>query len=173
MSRIIVADKTDLRNLVDIVLAPPAPLWPPAPGWYVVAAVALVTVVTISIRWWQRWKANAYRRAALRCLNSDATGSWQELPAFVKRVALAAWPREQVAGLSGEEWLKFLDASVGSKNFTQGNGRWLLALAYEPTAASRMSPGDQEDVIRIIRHWIKSHSVTATEQPLSLITPRS
>jgi hypothetical protein len=37
------ADLTSLENLYDIVMPPPIPWWPLAPGWYVVGGVLVQT----------------------------------------------------------------------------------------------------------------------------------
>jgi hypothetical protein len=59
------ADPTSLENLFDVVVPPPVPWWPPAPGWFVVGGVVLGLVFWTVWRVWRRWRAAAYRRAAL------------------------------------------------------------------------------------------------------------
>src|SRR5262245_11663928 len=63
--RVVVADPASLDNLIDIVTPPPVPAWPPAPGWYVVAAVAALLFGWSLWRAAVRWRRAAYRRAAL------------------------------------------------------------------------------------------------------------
>jgi hypothetical protein len=70
---------------------------------------------------------------------------------LVKRVALAAFPRERVASLSGQEWLAFLDATGRTDAFTHGPGRTLES-GYEP-GRHRASP----QLFAAVRHWIKRH----------------
>ena len=36
------ADPTSLENLFGLVVPPPVPWWPPAPGWFVVGGMVLV-----------------------------------------------------------------------------------------------------------------------------------
>ncbi len=79
-----------------------------------------------------------------------------EIPALLKRTALAVFPRADVAGLSGEAWLGFLDASAGSTDFSSGPGRLLADLPYSPAAAS--PPADQmRELLKISRRWIRRH----------------
>ena len=110
------ADPTSLEHLFDLAVPPPVPWWPPAPGWFVVGGVVLGLGFWGAWRAWRRWRAAAYRRAALaewRQLKAQAADSGhreialRHLPELVKRVALAAFPREAVASLSGETWLRF------------------------------------------------------------------
>ena len=62
------------------------------------------------------------------------------LPRLVKQTALAFRPRTEVAALSGEPWLQFLDASYGEKGFTEGPGRLLPKLAYASLAQEGRHP---------------------------------
>jgi Domain of unknown function (DUF4381) len=56
------ADPTSLKNLFDIVVPPPVPGWPSAPGWFVVGAVLLVLGFWVAWRAWRHWRAAAYRQ---------------------------------------------------------------------------------------------------------------
>jgi hypothetical protein len=95
-----------LERLHDLVLPPTVPWWPPAPGWYAVFALALAAVALLGWRLWKRWRANAYRRAALRELDrrKDA-GAIAEL---LRRTALAVAPRPVVAAMTGTAWVDWL-----------------------------------------------------------------
>jgi Domain of unknown function (DUF4381) len=166
-------DPTSLERLFDIVAPPPVPRWPPAPGWYLVGGLALVLGSWGAWRAWSRWRAAVYRRAALaewRQLKTKATVSGhreaalQHLPDLAKRVALAAFPREVVASLSGEAWLRFLDRTGHTDAFTTGSGRLLSELAYDPRLAARLDMSTIEDLFRIIQGWIRHHSTLMDAQ---------
>ena len=62
-----------------------------------------------------------------------------QLSLLVRRTALAAFPREQIAPLSGAAWLAFLDRSSGGTEFSRGPGRWLASAPYAQTGPNRQS----------------------------------
>jgi hypothetical protein len=167
------ADPTSLENLFDIVVPPPVPRWPLAPGWYVVGGVLLALACWGAWRVWRRWRAAAYRRAALaewRLLKTQAAdpehreAGLRHLPELVKRVALAAFPREAVASLSGMEWLRFLDRTGHTDAFTHGRGHLLPELAYDPRVARQLDTGAVEDLFRIVQRWICDHTTAVDTQ---------
>jgi uncharacterized protein DUF4381 len=173
------ADPTSLENLFDIVVPPPVPWWPPPPGWFVVGGVVLGLVFWTVWRVWRRWRAAAYRRAALaewQQLKTQAAdpklreAALQHLPELVKRTALAAFPRGEVASLSGEAWLRFLDRAGHTDAFTHGRGQLLPELAYDPRLAAQLDTAAAEDLFRIVHRWIRGHS-TAVETHMSITTP--
>lgn len=105
-------DPASLENLRDIAVPPPVSWWPPAPGWWVVLATLGVVGLALGWRAWLAWKKNAYRRQALRELGRAATP--QEIAEILKRTALAAFPRSNVASLSGDAWCSWLGSSCGT-----------------------------------------------------------
>jgi len=116
---------TSLDRLHDIVMPPDVPWWPPAPGWYAVLAVAVVLLCWLAFRFWRSWRANAYRRAALRELASanDAAG----VAEILRRTALVIAPRADIAQKTGDDWLDWLESRGGGapsaemrENFTRG-----------------------------------------------------
>jgi hypothetical protein len=170
------ADPTSLEHLFDIVAPPPVPWWPPAPGWFVVGGVVLVLVFWGTWRAWRRWRAAAYRRAALaewRQLKTRAAdpghreAALRHLPELMKRTALAAFPREAVASLSGMKWLQFLDRTGHTDAFSHGRGQLLPELAYDPRLAARLDTAALEDLFRIVQRWIRDHS-TVVETHMSV-----
>jgi hypothetical protein len=155
-------DTGSLQNLNDIVLPGPVPWWPLAPGWYVLFAVLAVALVYLAGRWWNARSQNRYRRQALAELaairRDQNTGSLQQLPVLVKRAALAAWPREQVASLNGPAWHRFLDASAGGGQFGAGAGATLDRLAYRTHRTDEHSQEDLEQVLAAAEFWLKHHA---------------
>ena len=101
-------DAASLDRLHDLAPPPEVSWWPMAPGWYVVSGILLLVVLLVLYRFWRHWKANAYRRAALRELNSldDATA----IAALLRRTALVIAPRSRIAGKTGTAWLAWLAA---------------------------------------------------------------
>jgi len=146
------ADPADLSNLHDIVLPAPISYWPPAPGWWMLALALLSLMLILIARLVAHHRRNAYRRAALREL--DAIGpavdsaSAVRISAVLKRAALVAFPREQVAGLTGPAWPAFLDRTGRTNAF--GNGD-LAALAYGGGGRE----GDA--ILKAARHWVRFH----------------
>ena len=61
-------DAASLQNLHDIVLPEPPPLWPPAPGIWVLLVIGLAVVTALVVWWWRVRSRNAYRRAGLALL---------------------------------------------------------------------------------------------------------
>jgi Ca-activated chloride channel family protein len=72
----------------------------------------------------------------------------------VRRTALAAFPREQIAPLIGPAWLSFLDRSYSGEEFSHGVGRLLVSGPYQ-----RMPPDGAElqSLVRLVRRWIRGH----------------
>jgi len=106
-----------LESLKDIAVPEPVSWMPQTWGWALAAVLLLVVILLLVLRALRRYRANAYRRQALVELNgieprildpqtrNDAVGDLAEL---LKRVALVAWKREEVATLSGAAWIDFL-----------------------------------------------------------------
>jgi len=70
---------------------------------------------------------------------------------LLKRYALVCWPASDVAALTGESWLKFLDKYGGNGAFFQGPGRVLLTSPYYGSSQSN------EELIDLAHRWIKTN----------------
>src|SRR5262245_4153617 len=106
-------DPASLERLHDIVLPIPAPWWPAAPAWYLLGGLLALFLCASVWTLIAIWRRNAYRRAGLAELERlesqlNHSDSMPKLAELVKRVALAAYPRERVASLTGNPWLSFL-----------------------------------------------------------------
>lgn len=113
--------------------------WPLAPGWWFVLLM-LAIVVGHGLRLaYQRRRHNAPRRYALRELARVEAEYLQhrnpvvlatQLSALLRRSMLAYAPRQQVAGLTGNDWITWLDKGMPLPYFHTAGGRSLLQLPY-------------------------------------------
>lgn len=157
-----------LRSLADIALPAPVPWWPQTWGWALLAVILLALAVFAFWRWLHYRRINRYRREALALLaglehvendpgqRAEAARAVAEL---LKRVALAAWPRTDVATLSGEPWVKFLRDHGNGKAIPDGTAALLADGEYRPAG------GVTEPQFRALtgsaRSWIEGHRVSA------------
>ena len=144
-----------MSNLEEIQIPQRISFTPETIGWYLLAGGLVLILLWLAWRGWRRWRANAYRRRALEELT--VIESPARLSELLKRVALAAYPRTNVAGLYGEAWLGFLDRTLGTTDFTHGAGRPLADLAYDPAAAGRLSEQERNALSGLARRWIVRH----------------
>lgn len=133
--------------------------WPPAPGWWLLIGLAGVGLLALIVHLRKARAFNAARRHALRTLDEYA-GDYRrhrnpvvlatQVSALLRRVMLAYVPRSEVAGLTGDDWLEWLDRDLDDPAFAGGVGRQLLELPYRNPDTP---PGDYDvdallDVVR-------------------------
>ena len=171
-------DPYSLNLLRDIVEPPPVSFWPPALGIWIVVALVLLWATVLAIICFLRWRRNAYRRVAmceLKMLEPRLASAetrlvaLQELACLLKRVALAAYPRERVASLSGERWLRFLDEASARYKFRSPTGKMFIEAIYEPVYAAQVSQVDCAKLASASRQWIRSHRASRGVPPLTYI----
>jgi hypothetical protein len=158
-------DPTSLDLLHDIVLPPSTDWWPLAPGWLWLLAALAVLVLWMALRSFVHWQHNRYRREALAELARLAAatpfaGGEDKLAAMaelLKRTALSAWPREQVASLTGQAWFEFLDRA-GKTRFSEGLGARMQQSIYQGGGQVLDDPA-MHTLVAEIRAWIKQHRV--------------
>ena len=147
--------KPDLRQLRDIRVPGPVSWWPPAPGWWLLGLLVLLGLALGS--WcYVRQRRDRWRRAALRelrCLRIlEPAVVVRELSVLLRRVALQRYPRAEVAALSGEAWLAFLDGAMGKDApFKNGAGRILSVGPYAPDIAV-----ETDALLSLCERWIRS-----------------
>lgn len=138
-------DISSLNNLREIILPEAPPFWPPAPGVLIILFFILSAIVYITYRLVLYRRKNRYRKAGLLLL--DDVETVYELSVLLKRVALAVFPREQVASLHGQEWQQFLNDTCSSCSFSNS----ILSNNNNSTV--------DLELIDCARIWIKKHSV--------------
>lgn len=153
-----------LAALRDIQLPDPVAFWPPAPGWWLAAALCAAMIVAAIL--FARARRRSMRRAALRELSAvegrfesrgDPAELAQGLSALLRRTALARFPDASVAALHGAHWLRFLAGRGGKAGFPADVCHGLEnAVCMGPVFAPRA--GETDRWIASVRAWIRSHS---------------
>ena len=145
----------DLIPLRDIHMPEAVGWWPLAPGWWVLIALAFAGLLYWLYQQYLKWRWNAARRIALSELSriraeyeqgADALALSKALSELLRRSMLAYAPRGEMAGLTGERWLAWLDRGLDDRPFTEGAGRNLESLPYRRPE----SINDEEDVSGLI-----------------------
>ena len=152
-----------LSELADIHLPDAVGFWPPAPGWWVLAALAILALVLLYRRqlarvFLRRRLGSALREldAAYRAFEGSADRNaaglqlLQSFNAILKRVALVHFSEPELPRLSGRAWLRFLDAKSGGDAFTAGAGQALGDGIYRPTFDA-----DAAALHALCRRWIE------------------
>ena len=148
-------ESAECRELHDIVVPEVVSFKPQTTAWYVLFLAIFVLCAWGLVVWRRGVIRNRYRKLALaRLRDIESRAAFTELPALVKQTALAFTPREDVASLSGDAWLRFLDTSYGGRGFTEGPGRLLLELAY-----GRAENVDTDTLMMLVSQWIREHHV--------------
>lgn len=146
-------DATSLSHLHDVIVPPEISWWPPAPGWLWMLVALAVILVLVLLRTLTALRNNRYRREALAEL-ADCENDLPRMAEILKRTALAAFPRSQVASLTGQAWLTFLDHTGRTNYFATQD--WLVEALYNPGGSSP-SP-DTVNAFRQKAHdWIRNH----------------
>jgi hypothetical protein len=131
-------DPTELP-LRDLHLPDPIGWWPLAPGWWILIVLAMVGLGWLLLKAWRTRQFNAPRRYAMRALatveagylsHRDPVMLGQQLSELLRRGMLAYAPRHEVAGLTGEPWLAWLDRDMPVPYFHTEGGKSLLQLPY-------------------------------------------
>ena len=146
-------DLSLLDQLRDVIPPPEPGFWPPAIGWWTIA-ILLVAISVGFIYLLKMVKARHARQHLTRDISNAATlESGQvavRLSILMRKVAMTRFPQSSVAGLTGEEWLEFLDQSGETDQFTRGPGRLLTTAPYD-----RHSVTDVEALVRVCMSWVR------------------
>jgi hypothetical protein len=145
----------------DIHLPTAISWWPPAPGWWLLAALLITAVLIVRFRklLYQWIFIPGKRKTALRQLDAivsskqfDTGDKVQKISSLLRQFSLSFHEREQVAGLTGEAWLSFLDDNDAKQPFSSGIGRQLIEAPYRPDADV-----DIKALAKLCRRWLKKH----------------
>lgn len=133
-------------RLHDIQDLDPAGIWPLATGWWlIIASIALLILLLITVRRWQLdwrrylprygWSREAARELTVLRERIDYDDAKQQMAKFselLRRIAIARCGRHSCAGLQGEPWLAWLADHDPAGFDWRDRGQLLLEIPYAP-----------------------------------------
>ena len=161
-----------LEQLQPLIAPSPIGLWPPAPGWWLLA-VLLPTLTWAAWHWRHRWRRKVVlpvateqpldpvRQGALeelarlpRPYDGAPAGAWlQQINGLLKRLCRNHYPNANSHVLNGRQWLAFLDNRCPAAGLT----RWMVLVegVYKPECKldDKAIAGLQQSV----ETWIRKH----------------
>jgi cbb3-type cytochrome oxidase subunit 3 len=151
-------EKLPLR---DIHLPEAISWWPPALGWWL---LAIFIPLLLGLLYWlyKRFTRKTAIKAAKKMLvqikqdpQLDNSQKLKDLSALLRRTAISTTARNECAGLTGQQWLEYLDRSVKDSPFTDGIGRLLAHAPYQQYA-----PTEQEitQLTSLCEDWLNAQS---------------
>ena len=151
----------NLGQLRDIHLPAPISWWPPAPGWWLLAAFIVAILIGLFV-WYRRRQRDNWRHSALAELArlrqqyaaqpTAAHNIIAELSVLLRRVSISCFPRAEVAKLSGDKWLAFLDRNLDGSPFQSEQGRLLAVAPYAPHTT--LTPQALHALFTLCESWI-------------------
>ncbi len=141
------------------VIAPDAPTWwPLAWGWWavIITAISLIALLFFILK---RRKNNqqAKQEALSYFSNSQSQDGLSPSKAqdIVRQAALSYFPREKIAGLSGDDWLTFLDTQLAKPLFVAKQSQWQQALYQDVALMNEEQKKAQQQLVNDCETWLR------------------
>lgn len=159
-----------LDMLRDIHLPGEVSPWPPAPGWWILAILCIVFILWVVRFIWKRHQQKRLLRLSVYTMSElehayrhhqDPALLVKQYSSLLRQIALARFPRQKIASLTGKSWLAFLDDSAGVNIFNADNGKTnagnLLTLGpYQKTVPS---VDHLNELTQAIHQWVRAVNV--------------
>lgn len=135
--------------------------WPPAIGWWILA-IAIPLLIIFLVWLYKRLTRKTAVKTANKILAQIKHDAMQDnlqklsnLSVLIRRVAISVSPRSSAAGLTGRQWLEFLDRSVKGMPFSEGVGQLLADAPYRKTPPTEL---EISQLIELCEDWLKSQA---------------
>ncbi|QSP94363.1 DUF4381 domain-containing protein [Marinobacter salinisoli] len=149
-----------LSALRDIHLPATGGFWPPAPGWWALAMILLVAVITLvwlthTRRQKTRWHRQAKSELADLEQRQAPDAAWfAQLNSLLKRAARQRYPERHPEALSGEAWIAFLlEKAPGERIAARPVVEALVHSAWQPDVTA-----DPHQALEFARRWLRRQS---------------
>lgn len=149
--------EASLDNLHDIIVPEAVSFFPPAPGWIIVLILLLALLLHFAVKAYRRYKKSLYRREALKELGIYRQHSKENTVALLslaKRVAIAAYGREEVAKLYDDAWWNFMEKQSKAKVSPEARED-IAKLLYD--GSYMVNSVLHDNIIQFVTLWIKTH----------------
>ncbi|GAD80174.1 DUF4381 domain-containing protein [Vibrio ezurae] len=103
--------------------------WPLAWGYWGVLALIVIVLLAAFIMQKKIRNRSRAKKAALHIINQPSQPlTISEVQELLRQAALSYFPRNDIAHLTGEQWLSFLDSQLSSPRFVTKNEQWQKGL---------------------------------------------
>lgn len=132
------------------------------PGWYMILGLFLLVAIIIGIVQYRKYKKNAYRREAVRKIESIALQKNEklvyEINTLLKSIAIHLFGRKKVAAIYGIDWFRFLQSKLKTKPvLAEQNFEEYTKALYNKDYQLKKDAANE--LVEFAIHWIKDHRV--------------
>jgi hypothetical protein len=137
-----------------------------SPGWYMLATLLLIALALLVFFIIRQYRKNRYRSQALRFLSVlqqqyGASDSYQLLAyqtaILIKRIAIAKYGRTAVAGLCGNPWIHWLNATIKKKTKNKFGDTDLRLVGDGIYADQKLTAEQVNPFVEKAKTWIRYH----------------
>ena len=141
------------------VITPDAPTWwPLAWGWWAVIVTAIILIALVFYIAKRRKNNQQPKQEALSYFTTNQSSdrlSPSEAQRILRQAALSYFPRKKVAGLAGDNWLKFLDAQLKKPLFVEKQAQWQQSLYQDTTSMNDEQRQSQQQLVDDCETWLR------------------
>ncbi len=151
-----------LHGINEVVLPESVSWYPQTVGWTILLGLVLLFLLFKALVQLLRWYRNRYRTEGLKRLQrlsvaSDRIEAVRGVPIVLKAVALQAYPRSEIARLSGSAWIEFLNSVTERVSFNPAQAKFLQRVSYQVLSYNDIDDASFEELIEQSIYWVKHH----------------
>ena len=156
-----------VHGIEEVYLPDTIAWWPQTLGWKVLALLILAAFCYFIYRRIVGWRKNKYRRLALEEIDKleaktqNSLAALRGLPIILKSTALRAFPRSDIAQLSGAAWIAELNNRCKRLVFTESIAGALMKVSYHPQESWQIDRPQIEALLEQSRYWVRAHKAAA------------
>jgi uncharacterized protein DUF4381 len=151
-------------NLRDIHLPEPISWWPLAPGWWLllVSVLLILCALYLTIKIYRSRQLKRDIKAELEHIKQQFQQTQSKsqlaksLSILLRRASISYYPKANIAGLTGEHWLTYLDKTNIKRSekisFKTNAGKILLSAPYLPE--NKKLDFDAQFLIDLCESWL-------------------